>query len=192
MKKKTLFLTVVIPLIAVASTLGQNDTPGAFSIESNALNWFSNGYSLGGYYFLPNTKISLGVGIEGLRYTDDNLKETAFENGDLIDEVQLDYLARVEFRYHFKEHHEGFYAGVRAGFEEWTLSLEDSEASVENGFVSPTIGYIWHPWGKDGLMIHPFFAGIFILGDGEATLGQVNINLNGFLPNPGIAIGFKF
>lgn len=183
---------LVIALLAIGTKVNAQEEGPTFSAETNILFWAFQGYSISGYYYLPKSKISLGLGIEGLTYDDGDLIDAVFENGDLLDELQLLYLARGEVRYHFKDHQEGLYGGLRFGYEEWDLSLGDDVQRVGNGFVSPTIGYIWYPWERSGFLIQPFFTGIVIIGEGRETVGGIDVDLRSFLPNPGLTLGWKF
>lgn len=192
MKRRAISIITVLSVLATTELKAQEREKPSFSIETNVLFYGFQGYSIGGYYYLPNSRISLGVGIEGLTYDSDNLMDAAFENGDQLDEVQLLYLARGEVRYHFKDHKEGLYGSVRFGYEEWDVTLGNDVGRVQNGFVSPTIGYIWYPWGRKGFLVQPFFTGILIIGEGRETVQDVEVDLRPFLPNPGLTIGWKF
>ena len=189
----TRIISIIAFLVFFTTILeAQEQEKPSFSVETGALFWAFQGYSISGYYYVPNTKFSVGVGIEGLTYDNEDLMDATFENGDQLDEVQLLYLARGEVRYHFKEHGEGLYTSLRFGYEEWDVSLGDDTQRVQNGFVSPTIGYIWYPWERKGFLVQPFFTGIFIIGEGRETVQDLEVDLRSFLPNPGLTLGWKF
>lgn len=185
-------ICVIIEMLLIVQLANAQTSNPSFSVETNALFWAFSGYSIGGYYYLPNSNFSFGLGIEGLTYENENLIDAVFENGDQLDELQLIYLARGEVRYHFKDHGEGFYGSLRFGYEEWDLIRGDDERRVDNGFISPTIGYIWYPWGRKGFLVQPFFTGILIIGEGQETIDGIEVDLRSFLPNPGLTIGWKF
>jgi len=189
--KKIIALTIAFMFLLLNNKIHSQDALGGLSIESSIPFWLSDGYSVGATYYTPNSHFSFGSSIEGLTYTNENLKETVFKNGENLEQVRLRFLIRTEVRYYLKMDKEGFYGGVRIGYEEWKIKFKGFEASVDDSFVSPIVGYCWYPWGKKGLMIHPYLGAIFILGEGEAILADETFKLNSILPNPGIIIGWR-
>ncbi|PRX54903.1 hypothetical protein [Flagellimonas meridianipacifica] len=193
MKKSKIGALIIIMTLGSGLYAQDGNSKGQFSFETAIQSWLSSGYSFNAYYHLPESHWSLGVGGEGGNFTSDFSTEAIFDNGDLLDEVDLPYLIRGEVRYHFKKHQEGLYGSLRFGYEEWEIRIEDETADFDNAFITPTIGYIWYPWERSGFSVHPYLSFIFILdGDEPQPLSNTDFELNGLLLNPGITLGWKF
>jgi hypothetical protein len=196
MKNPSTFLLLGLLFFTSRLAAQTNTNPPAdkvrFSLETEVPNFFQSGFSAGASLWLPNSHWSFGVAVAGSEQRG-NTRNIIFSNGDQLDRVRNTWLVRAEARYHLRTHQEGLYASLRVGYEEFEATLGDVSRAQNNAFVTPGLGYTWFVKGRKGFFIQPYAGVIVVLGRGEArTIGNVTYQLNGFFPNPNLAVGWKF
>ncbi len=191
MKKKILLF--LICLLSLAKIYAQTDSlKTSLSIETRVTNYFQEGYEFGVFW---NFKNNLSIGAQIAAQTiSGNSKELVFNssNYDAL-EIRINYLVGFKTRYHFKQHHEGFYGELSLGAEEFVIESAEEQQQIRNGFLLPSLGYIWHPWQRKGVYINPNIGYDFILHSrDEKFINNVTYNLKSSFFVPAFSIGWKF
>jgi hypothetical protein len=192
MKKSVFVLLAFSVIFHELSAQDNSSNKTRFSIETEIPNFLQNGFSAGASVWLPDSHWSFGIAAAGSEQRG-NTRNVIYQNGDQLDRVRNTWLVRVEARYHFRTHQEGFYASFRAGYEEFEATRNNISRAQNNAFVTPGIGYTWFVRERKGFFIQPYAGVIVVIGRGEErTIQDVTYRLNGFFPNPNLAVGWKF
>lgn len=193
--KKTMMICAVLVLIQQYLQAQENNrrVPG-LAVEARVTTYLQSGYDLGLYYYPHKTKFSFGLLVAG-HDIEGQTKEWLFEssNYEAID-IRLNWIVSVLSRYHFSSHGEGLFGEIGIGLEEFAASYNEGEISNTNGFIAPSIGYIWYPWKRSGFYLLPKATGAIILSRPEEQMfaSGDNFRIKPAFVTPSIAIGWKF
>ncbi|NJK82845.1 MAG: hypothetical protein HC912_02555 [Saprospiraceae bacterium] len=184
----TLFVTTFSPAQAQAPDLIRP----TFSIESRITNLFQGGYEIGLFF---NSKSNFSFGLQfAAQNVSGGAKELLFNssNHDNLD-IRLPWLVALKTRYHLKDHKEGVYFELSTGLEQFRVSSGVETQRNNNGFILPSVGYIWHPWGREGFYLNPNVGYIYAFGrEAERTINGTTYELKPFFPSPALSLGWKF
>lgn len=181
---------VLLPLLSLA----QDPARGIkLSLETRITNYLQGGYEGQLFLTLPAARISVGLGVAGQNVTG-RAKELLF-TGSSLDrlDIRLPWLVSGLIRYHLSPSLEGFYGELSIGGEEFRVRSGEETQRNYNGFIVPTVGYRWFPWGKDDFYVNPKVGGIFTFARGpERTINGATYQLRPFFPSPGLSLGWQF
>jgi hypothetical protein len=193
--KKSIFLSVLVALSGLYTTA--QDTafrkPG-LSLEARVTTYVQGGYDLGIYYHPRKTRFSFGI-LAASHDINGSARELIFNSSDHDQlSIRLNWLISAITRYHFAKHGEGLFAELGLGAEEFKVSSAGQSFANSNGFISPSIGYLWYPWKRSGFYILPKLTGTLIVFRQEQQVFHTNTNfqLKPVFATPSIAIGWKF
>jgi hypothetical protein len=191
--RKFLFIATLLVVIASqAEAQDPNVIKPTFSIESRITNLLQGGYEIG-LFFNSSSKFSFGAQLAA-QNINGGAKELLFNssNHDNL-EIRLPWLVAVKARYHLKKHKEGVYFELSTGFEQFSISSGAETQSNNNGFILPSIGYLWHPWRREGFYVNPNVGYIYAFGRAsERTINGVTYELRPLFPSPSLSLGWKF
>lgn len=181
-----LFIAIAYPGVAQTEK-------ATWAVESRVTSFLQGGYEAGLYYYPKNSRFSLGLAVAGQNVTG-AAKDLLFTSSNIDNlSIRLPWLVGFQTRYHFSKHMEGFFAELSVGGEEFRVTAGDRTESIYNGFVVPSIGYIWYPWQRNKFYVMPKVGGIFTFARAEErTLNGTTYELRPFFPSPGLSIGWKF
>lgn len=199
MKRTIFFNTLVLYLLIMPGYAQESDLTkkGSFSVTANPSFYILGGYSVKGFYHLPQ-KWSVGLAVEANFELPDFARDQFFQNnGDIT--VNWDYLFGLEGRYRFTDSHidKGFYVLGTWGYEGWTIRDNDgNEDEFENWYGSIGLGYNWYFLKKPHFHVGASYNVVFILSNtAERTLGQAEYNIRPVVPPsfaPTIYLGWRF
>jgi hypothetical protein len=173
----------------------ETSAKSAFALEARVTTYIQSGFDLGAYFYPKNSKFSFGALIAGHEISG-NTKELLFEssNHDNLDKIRLNWIVSANARYHLAAHREGFFAEVGIGLEEFEVKRGIESSASTNGFIAPSVGYIWHPWGRSGFYLMPKVNAPIILSrpDEHRFSDGTDFRLKSLFVTPAIAIGWKF
>lgn len=179
----------LVPLIGFSQDL---DRPGAtISIETRITNLIQGGYEIGVFYNGPSN-VSVGVQFAA-QEVEGRAAPLLFESSSHQDlDIRLPWLLAVKGRYHLAEHKEGFYVEASLGAEQFRVRSGGETQRINNGFLLAGLGYIWHPWGRDGLYVNPNLGGIMtFFREDEQVINDVSYRLRRFFPSPAFSVGWR-
>lgn len=170
----------------------QTEIRSAISIESRITNLLQGGYE-GSLFFNAKNHFSFGVqfaaqDIEG------RAKELLFDSDNFEElEIRIPWLIGIKTRYHLKSHKEGVYIELSAGTEQFRITSEEETQRNNNGFILPSVGYLWHPWWRSGFYINPNVGYIYAFSrESERTINGTTYELRSFFPSAAVSVGWKF
>lgn len=170
----------------------QTDIKSTISIESRVTNLLQGGYEIGLFF---NSKSNFSFGIQfAAQNVSGQAKELLFEsnNHDNL-EIRLPWLVALKARYHLKNHQEGVYFELSTGLEQFRISSGGETQRNNNGFILPSVGYLWHPWGRDGFYINPNLGYIYAFSrESERLINGTTYELRPFFPSPAVSLGWRF
>ncbi|MGK6352440.1 hypothetical protein [Parapedobacter sp. DT-150] len=197
MKATKNIVFVFAALIFVQQELSAQESPyreSGIAVEARVTTYLQSGYDLALYYHPQKTKFSFGL-LVASHNINGNTKEILF-TGDNFDnmDIHLDWIASALTRYHFSRHGEGFFGEIGIGVEEFTVSQNEISISNTNGFVAPSIGYIWYPWNRSGFYALPKATAALIISRPEEQhfASGDNFRIRPAFVTPSFAIGWKF
>ena len=182
--------------LATIRLSAQNQEERKIYLELEPLQFFSSGFSIVGHYAL-NNRWQLGANIFASELSE-GFNDLVFdfdESIDLLATQDLGINLSVRYFLNGEKGNEGWVVSLPIGYERWTL--EDMNTDLEEGYnfwyLGPRIGYLWYPFKKkrfyvlaEAVVIVP------ISTDGEVDLGSSGIEVNPFVPFPGLGLGFRF
>lgn len=182
--------------LAAINAQGQGssqDNVSGISVESRISNYFQRGYELS-LFRNTNKPFSFGVQIAGQRLEGSYVKELIFKSSDIDNiDIRISWLIGFKSRYHFQQRGEGFYGELSLGGEQFQVKNRDQTQRFRNGFILPSIGYIWFPWHSEGFYINPNLGYDFILfNPGEKQINEIGYELRSSFFVPAFSIGWKF
>lgn len=192
MKSKQFSLSLLMTIAFVNIAVCQNEIRPTFSIESRITNLLQGGYEIG-LFFNSSSNFSFGIQFAA-QDVNGQAKELLFnsDNHDNLD-ISLPWLFAVKTRYHLKSHKEGIYFELSTGWEQFRISSGGDTHRNNNGFILPSVGYLWHPWGRDGFYLNPNVGYIYVFGrENERIINGTNYELRPFFPSPALSLGWKF
>lgn len=170
----------------------QTDIKSTISIESRVTNLLQGGYEIGLFF---NSKSNFSFGIQfAAQNVSGQAKELLFEsnNHDNL-EIRLPWLVALKARYHLKNHQEGVYFELSTGLEQFRISSGGETQRNNNGFILPSVGYLWYPWGRDGFYINPNLGYIYAFSrESERLINGTTYELRPFFPSPAVSLGWRF
>ena len=192
---KTSFTTLLLLLITY-SLNAQDQKERKIYLELEPLQFASNGFSIVGHYSL-NDQWQIGTNVFASELSD-GFNDLVFDFDESIDLLaNQNFGINLSVRYFLSKEkgNKGWVVSLPVGYERWTL--EDRNTSLEEDYnfwyISPRIGYLWHPFKKERFYVLVEAAAILpISSDGEIALGSSGIELNPFIPLPGLGLGFRF
>ncbi len=190
--KKALFLSLF--MVISVQMIAQIDLmiKPTFSIESRVTNLLQGGYEVGLFF---NTKKNFSFGVQfAAQNVQGRAKEILFNssNHDNLT-IRLPWLIAAKARYHFRDHKEGIYAEISAGIEQFRVTANGETHRNNNGFILPSIGYLWHPWGREGFYLNPNIGYIYAFSrQPERNINGTIYELRPFFPSPAVSVGWKF
>lgn len=193
--RKTNLLIILILLVFCsfqAKSQSEDILRPTFSIETRITNLFQGGYEVSLFY---SSKSNFSF---GLQFAAQNISGGAREllfnssNHDNL-EIRLPWLIALKTRYHLKDHKEGVYFELSTGVEQFRVSSGGDTHRNNNGFILPSIGYLWHPWGREGFYVNPNIGYIYAFNrEDERIINGTSYELRPFFPSPAFSIGWKF
>ena len=179
-------------ILFVNTAVCQNEIRPTFSIESRITNLLQGGYEIG-FFFNSSSNFSFGIQFAA-QDVRGQAKDLLFNsnNHDNLD-IRLPWLFALKTRYHLRSHKEGVYFELSSGLEQFRIESGGETHRNNNGFILPSIGYLWHPWGRDGFYVNPNLGYIYAFGrQEERTINGTDYELRPFFPSPAISLGWKF
>lgn len=188
----TLLVAILVAIAFQAKAQDPDIIKPTFSIESRITNLFQGGYEIG-LFFNSNSNFSFGVQYAAQNITG-GAKELLFNSSNFDNlEIRLPWLVAVKTRYHLENHKEGIYFELSTGLEQFRISSGGETQRNNNGFILPSIGYLWHPWGHEGFYVNPNIGYIYAFGrESERTINGTTYELRPFFPSLALSVGWKF
>lgn len=192
---KTSFTTGLL-LITTCLLQAQDQRERKIYLELEPLQFVSSGFSIVGHYAL-NGQWQVGTNVFASELSD-GFNDLVFDFDESIDLLANQNLGiNVSVRYFLDKEkgNKGWVVSLPIGYERWTLEDGNTNLEVDYDFwyISPRIGYLWHPFKKERFYVLVEAAAILpIRTDGEVALGASGIELNSFIPLPGLGLGFRF
>lgn len=162
-------------------------------LETRVTNFIQGGYDVGFLYYPGRSRWGFGLSVAGQNISG-SAKELVF-TGENLDpaEIRLRWLLGVQTRYHFSSGLNGFFGEVSAGLEEFRVTYGEESQADRNGFITPAVGYLWHPWKEKGFYIMPKVATPLTFARAEEqTIRDVTYRLRAIFPSPSLSLGWKF
>ncbi|MGD1840493.1 MAG: hypothetical protein ACFB0B_06295 [Thermonemataceae bacterium] len=181
--KRSCFLSLLLIFLTVTASRSQTEIRPTFSIESRITNLFQGGYEIGLFF---NTASNFSFGVQfAAQDISGQAKELLFESSNYDNlEIRLPWLFAVKARYHLQDHKEGVYFELSTGVEQFRISSDGETHRNNNGFILPSVGYLWHPWDRDGFYINPNIGYIYAFGrESERTINDTTYELRPFFPS---------
>lgn len=192
MRKIILFCGI---LFQVSFVFPQNTTAqrATWSLETRISTYIQSGYDLGVFYYPKSTKFSFGA-LYASHDIGGKTKELLFNSSDHDPlTMQLSWILSLQSRYHFNNMKEGLFLEAGIGIEEFRISSGNEAHNNPNGFIAPSVGYVWFPWGHRGFYLQPKLAAVFILfREDEQEINGTLYQLKSLFPSPSFAVGWKF
>jgi len=193
--KKSLIIAALL-ITAVSQVQAQAQDPtlikATFSIESRITNLLQGGYEIGLFF---NSKSNFSFGLQfAAQNVNGGAKELLFNssNHDNL-EIRLPWLVSLKTRYHLSDHKEGLYFELSTGLEQFRISSGGETQRNNNGFILSSVGYLWHPWGREGFYVNPNVGYIYAFGrESERAINGTTYELRQFFPSPALSLGWKF
>lgn len=193
---KAAHLTIVVLFFSLRLS-AQEESGRKIYLELEPLQFASSGFSVVGHYSL-NERWQIGTNVFASELSDGfNGLVFDYDDGaiDLLAEQNLG--VNLSLRYFLSEArgNKGWVVSLPIGYERWTLNDEESESSVDYNFwyLSPRIGYLWHPFAGQRFYVLGEAALIVpISSDGRVPLASSDIEVNSFIPLPGLGLGYRF
>jgi len=194
MRNKKFLITATLFVATVLQAQAQDPTliKPTISVESRITNLLQGGYEIGLFF---NSKSNFSFGLQfATQNINGGAKELLFNSSDHDNlEIRLPWLVALKTRYHLKDHKEGIYFELSTGLEQFRISSGVETQRNNNGFILPGVGYLWHPWGREGFYINPNLGYIYAFGrEGERTINGTTYELRPFFPSPALSLGWKF
>ena len=189
-------LAVVFIFLINFYSLAQDQEKRKIYLELEPLQFVSSGFSIVGHYSL-NNRWQIGTNIFASELSE-GLNDLVFDFNESIDLLATQNLGiNLSVRYFLNEEkgNKGWVVSLPLGYERWTV--EDRNTNLERDYnfwyLGPRIGYLWYPFKKERFYILGEAAVIVpISTDGEINLGASGIEVNPFIPLPGLGLGFRF
>ncbi|MEO1254812.1 MAG: hypothetical protein AAFY41_08005 [Bacteroidota bacterium] len=177
-------------------SMAQSQEERKIYLELEPLQFASSGFSIVGHYAL-NNRWQIGTNVFASELSE-GFNDLVFDFDESIDLLATqNFGINLSIRYFLNEENgnKGWVVSFPVGYEQWTL--EDRNTNLEEDYnfwyISPRIGYLWYPIKKERFYILGEVAAILPLStDGEVNIGSSEIEINPFIPLPGLGLGFRF
>lgn len=192
--KKITIIVVLAGLCTTRLVKGQDiqEVIPTFSAETRVTNFLQGGYEVGIFYNgTRNFSFGLQVAGQDVEGSAQDLLFDISEDSNLT--IDLPWLVAFKTRYHIRNHLEGWYFEASVGAEQFRVRSGDETQRNNNGFILTGVGYIWHPWNRDGFYVNPNIGVIYAFArEDEQLINGASYELNPFFPSPALSLGWKF
>lgn len=184
-----------LALMLSGTLYGQSQAYKKFYVELEPLQFLSSGFSVVGHYAL-NQRTQVGFNVfnstlgEGLNDLVWDIEGTP----NLEARQSLGINLSVRYFLGTAKKHEGWVVSLPLGYETWELRDKDAGSSVDYDFIylGPRIGYLWAPGESGFYLLAEAVAIVPVIRDEEVSLGSGLVEINPFVPFPGLGIGWRF
>ncbi len=193
MKKRLILTMLTIFTFTIAKS--QDIENRKFYFELEPLQFVSGGFSVVAHYAVSD-RIHIGTNVFAQTLSEGfNTIAFDFDDDALALEATQNFGLNISIRYFLRKDNEGWVASLPIGYETWDFENKTTGTITGNydfWYIGPRIGYLWHPLKKKRLYLLGEIGAIIPLGIETATLDNLPIEANSFIPLPSIGIGIRF
>lgn len=191
---KKIYVAALLLFAFITATAQDQSYPrAALAGEARVTTYLQSGYDLGIYYYPNKSKLSFGA-LLASHQINGYTKEILFHSSNhrALD-MRLHWIVSAITRYHFAQHTEGFFAEVGLGMEEFEVKQGNEIRANTNGFLAPSLGYIWYPRKRSGFYVLPKITfPIILAAPGEQRFSNdTSFQLKPIFYAPSLALGWK-
>ena len=186
-------ITFCLAQAVMIQTFAQDTGDRKVYVELEPLQFVSNGFSVVGHYAVSD-RVQVGVNVFASTLSE-GFNNLAFDFNEAIDlEATQELGINVSVRYFLSKAHEGWVVSLPIGYETWELEDLNTGFSVDYDFwyLSPRVGYLWYPFRRKRFYVLGEVVGIVPVTGSTVLLEDLPIEINPFIPLPGLGVGFRF